>query len=135
MAQQLTSSEWRKRVGIEPTEGPSNQPHDYASLSMVNELGARAAVERSLSSGRDGHSLATIGSGPERRDRSIPGRVARATYPTREAVVEAMQDLPCRLLGHHWVEVPPSLRRSARSDGERMRFRCTRCSLVGGFSN
>jgi hypothetical protein len=135
MAQQLTSSEWRKRVGIEPTEGQPNQPHGDAALSMANELGTRASMECGLSSVGDGHTWATVGPRRERRNRTVQGRVARATYPAREAVVEAMEDLPCRLLGHHWVEVPHSLRRSARSDGERMRFRCSRCSLVGGFSN
>jgi hypothetical protein len=61
--------------------------------------------------------------------------MARATYPAREALAGAMEDLPCRVLGHAWVEVPESLRRSAKSDGAKMRFRCRRCSLVAGFSN
>lgn len=71
----------------------------------------------------------------DRRRHDLAGRVARATYPDREAAAGAMESLPCRLLGHRWVEVPESLRRSARSDGAKMRFRCSRCSLVAGFSN
>jgi hypothetical protein len=44
-------------------------------------------------------------------------------------------DMPCYLLGHHWIEVPAT-HLSARARGEgRMRFRCGRCFLMGGFSN
>jgi len=70
-----------------------------------------------------------------RRRRDLVGRVARAIYPAREAAAHALEDLPCRLLGHNWVEIPATLRRSSRNDGSRMRFRCSRCFLVGGFSN
>ena len=76
---------------------------------------------------------------PRRRRHDLVGRVARAIYPAREAAAHALEDLPCRLpcrlLGHHWVEVPQTLRRSSRCDGSRMRFRCSRCFLVGGFTN
>ena len=73
--------------------------------------------------------------GRDRRRHDLVGRVARAIYPAREAAAHALEDLPCRLLGHHWVEVPQTLRRSSRSDGSKMRFRCSRCFLVGGFTN
>jgi hypothetical protein len=75
------------------------------------------------------------GFGRERRRRDLRGRVARVAYPARHAVEELVEGFPCNLFGHHWVEVPQGLRRSARSTGERMRFRCSRCFLVGGFSN
>ena len=71
----------------------------------------------------------------DRRRRDIRGRVARATWPARQAFDDLVQDLPCRWLGHHWVEVPQSLRRSQHSDGRKMRFRCSRCFMTGGFSN
>ena len=73
--------------------------------------------------------------GHERRRRNLAGRLARVTYPVRCATAGAIEGFPCNVIGHHWVEVPRILRRSARSSGERMRFRCSRCSQVGGFSN
>jgi hypothetical protein len=76
---------------------------------------------------------------PDRRRHDIAGRVARATYPIRTGLLESFndlsQELPCRLLGHHWVEVPEVLRRSAKSDGRKMRFKCSRCYLTAGFTN
>jgi hypothetical protein len=74
----------------------------------------------------------------ERRRRDLHGRVARATWPARQKLHEfagELGDLPCRILGHHWVEVPELLRRSSHSDGKKMRFKCSRCYLTGGFSN
>jgi len=79
--------------------------------------------------------MTTTTPGRERRRQDLFGRVARATYPAREAAGHVLEELPCRVLGHHWVEVPQTLRRSSRSDGSKLRFRCSRCFLVGGFTN
>ena len=73
--------------------------------------------------------------GRERRRQDLPGRIARATYPVRQALQDFIEGFPCNVVGHRWVEIPESLRRSAKSDGSRMRFQCSRCSIVGGFSN
>ena len=74
----------------------------------------------------------------ERRRRDLRGRMARAAFPVKESVdefLDGLGDLPCRVLGHRWVEVPAShLSRRAR-EAHRMRFRCSRCFLMGGFSN
>ncbi len=69
----------------------------------------------------------------ERRHRDPLSRVARATYPARRAFDGAVSGFPCNVIGHKWVEVPETLRRSARNDGSRLRFRCHRCGMVGGF--
>jgi len=74
----------------------------------------------------------------ERRRTDFGGRVARVTWPARMTWKEFVADLgglPCRIIGHNWREVPEMLRRSANSDGKRMRFKCSRCYMVGGFSN
>jgi hypothetical protein len=68
----------------------------------------------------------------ERRRRDLRGRVARATYPARSAVGEFIEGLPCNVIGHRWVEVPDPQRRQA---GRKMRFRCSRCFMTGGFTN
>jgi hypothetical protein len=46
-----------------------------------------------------------------------------------------LEDFPCNMIGHHWVEVPEVLRRSSRNDGKRLRFKCSRCYMTGGFSS
>jgi hypothetical protein len=71
----------------------------------------------------------------ERRRRDPLSRVARATYPVRKVFDGFLSGFPCNITGHKWLEVPETLRRSARSDGSRMRFQCHRCGIVGGFSN
>lgn len=74
----------------------------------------------------------------ERRRRDFRGRLARATWPAREALdgfLDDLGDLPCRVLGHRWREVPELLRRSSHSDGRKMRFKCSRCFLTAGFTN
>ena len=71
----------------------------------------------------------------ERRRTDVKGRVARMTFPAREALTDFIGDFPCNLIGHHWVEIPRVLRVSRHSDGARMRFKCSRCYLTGGFSN
>lgn len=68
----------------------------------------------------------------ERRRRDLRGRVARATYPVRSAVGEFVEGLPCNVIGHRWVEVPDGLRRHTV---HKMRFKCSRCHLSGGFTN
>lgn len=70
--------------------------------------------------------------GRERRRRDLPGRVARAAFPVRHSVGAFIEGFPCNVIGHHWVEIPRSLRRSTVSDGHRMRFKCSRCFLMGG---
>jgi hypothetical protein len=67
-----------------------------------------------------------------RRSRGLGGRVARLTWPVRmraKALSANLGDVPCQILGHKWVEIPELLRRSATSDGKRMRLRCARCYL------
>jgi hypothetical protein len=68
----------------------------------------------------------------ERRRRDLRGRVARAAYPVRSAVGEFIGGLPCNVIGHRWVEVPDPARRKA---GKKMRFKCSRCYMSGGFTN
>jgi hypothetical protein len=71
----------------------------------------------------------------DRRKRDVRGRLARATWPARQAVDSFLEDFPCNMIGHHWVEVPEVLRRSSRNDGKRLRFKCSRCYMTGGFSS
>jgi len=71
----------------------------------------------------------------ERRRHDLAGRIARATFPIRYSYGEFLDGFPCNIVGHHWVEVPELLRRSKRSDGRKMRFKCSRCFLTGGFTN
>lgn len=73
-----------------------------------------------------------IFAGRERRRRDLAGRVARATFPVRHSVGEFVEGLPCNVIGHHWVEISPLLRRTKVSDGHRLRFKCSRCSMRGG---
>jgi len=70
---------------------------------------------------------------PDRRRRDLRGRVARATYPVRHAVGGFIQSLPCRFVGHRWVEASRTVRRERRRT--KMRFKCSRCQLHAGFSN
>jgi hypothetical protein len=70
---------------------------------------------------------------PDRRRRDLRGRVARATYPARQAVGEFILALPCRFVGHRWVEASRSVRRERGR--RKMRFKCSRCQLRAGFSN
>jgi len=72
----------------------------------------------------------------DRRRKGFGPGVARLTYPARNAFDDLLQGFPCNLIGHSWVEVPQTLRRSARNQSaERMRFQCRRCSVLGGFSS
>jgi hypothetical protein len=68
----------------------------------------------------------------DRRRRDLRGRVARVTYPARNAIGDFIEGLPCNVIGHRWREVPDPLRRQA---GRKMRFKCSRCFLTGGFTN
>jgi hypothetical protein len=70
----------------------------------------------------------------ERRRRDLSGRILRAVYPARAACVAVLEGFPCNIIGHRWQEIPALLRRSGRSDGSRLQFRCRRCGLVGGFT-
>lgn len=74
----------------------------------------------------------------ERRRRDLAGRVARATFPIRSGIDELLDglgDLSCRIIGHAWKEVPASHLSARAREAHRMRFRCSRCHLMGGFSN
>ena len=74
------------------------------------------------------------GTPEDRRRHGVGPWIARQTYPVRTSVGPALADLPCRLLGHDWWEVPESLRRGpSNRKGERKRFQCRRCSLLGDF--
>lgn len=71
----------------------------------------------------------------ERRRQDLRGRLARATFPLRQALDRVLDGFPCNvpLLGHDWVEIPPSLRSArARAEG-RLEFACSRCSTRAGF--
>lgn len=71
----------------------------------------------------------------DRRRHDLRGRIARATFPVRYSFGEFIEGLPCNLIGHHFKEVPQShLSARDRARG-RMRFRCTRCFLMAGFTN
>ena len=71
----------------------------------------------------------------DRRRHDLKGRIARATYPIRESFEDFLQGFPCNVIGHHFREVPSShLSARDRARG-RMRFKCTRCFLMGGFTN
>lgn len=69
----------------------------------------------------------------ERRRRDLRGRLARATYPVRNAVGEFVDGMPCNLIGHHWVEVSRAVR-LAHAD-RKMHFKCSRCQMTAGFTN
>ena len=73
-----------------------------------------------------------VDAGRERRRRDLVGQVARATYPVRQSVGEFIEGFPCNVIGHYWVEIPRPLRRSKANEAHRMRFRCSRCFLMGG---
>jgi hypothetical protein len=68
----------------------------------------------------------------ERRRRDLRGRVARATYPMRNAVGEFIDGLPCNVIGHRWVDVS---RPAERARDRKLRFRCSRCHMTAGFTN
>ncbi len=70
---------------------------------------------------------------PERRRRDLRGRLARATYPARHAVGEFLYALPCRVVGHRWVESSRSTRRERGR--KKIRFKCSRCRIHAGFTN
>jgi hypothetical protein len=70
--------------------------------------------------------------GTERRRRDLPGRLARATWPARQAIGSFVEGLPCNVIGHRWVEIPKALRRSKLSEGRHLRFKCSRCGMVAG---
>lgn len=70
--------------------------------------------------------------GTDRRRRDVSGRLARATWPARRTFRGIVENFPCNVIGHRWVEIPRALRRTNRNDGRRMRFKCSRCGLVAG---
>jgi hypothetical protein len=70
----------------------------------------------------------------ERRRRGFGPRVARLTFPARRAAGEFADGFPCNLLGHKWVEIPRSVRRTQPGDPARIRFACSRCSLPADFT-
>jgi hypothetical protein len=70
---------------------------------------------------------------PERRRRDLRGRVARVTYPVRHAVGDFIVSLPCKFVGHRWVEASRGKRRE--QGRRRIRFHCARCRMRAGFTN
>lgn len=72
--------------------------------------------------------------GRERRRQDLAGRVTRATFPVRHSVGELVGGFPCSVIGHRWVEMPRPPWRSKKDD-HRMHFRCSRCRLMGEFTN
>ena len=73
--------------------------------------------------------------GPDRRRSDVTGLVTRATFPVREAARDFLEGFPCNVVGHHWTEVPRGLQSRRERHSGRMRFKCSRCYLTGGFSN
>ena len=69
----------------------------------------------------------------ERRRRDLRGRIARATYPMRNAVGGFLDGMPCNVIGHKWVEVAGRARRI--QGDKRMHFKCSRCAAIAGFTN
>lgn len=49
----------------------------------------------------------------------------------KAAIAEFFDAFPCNLIGHRWREVP----RSFRGRQTTMRFQCSRCHRIGGFTN
>ena len=70
---------------------------------------------------------------PERRRRTLRGRLARATYPVRTAVGGFIDGMPCTVIGHKWVEVGGRARR-LKGD-KKLHFKCSRCAQVAAFTN
>jgi len=69
---------------------------------------------------------------PNRTRRDLPGHLAGAT-PVRNAVGGFIHRLPCAFVGHRWVEASRSAR---RENGRRkIRFKCSRCNMLAGFTN
>lgn len=71
----------------------------------------------------------------DRRRRDLASMIARATWPLRYSVSEFIDDLPCNVIGHKWVEIPGSLLTARERASKRLRFSCARCFLRGGFSS
>lgn len=76
----------------------------------------------------------------DRRRHTPIARLSRLTYPARSTVSSSftsfLSGFPCNIIGHRWVEVPEILRRSlyrGRVTQGRLRFRCSWCSMTGGF--
>jgi hypothetical protein len=69
----------------------------------------------------------------ERRRRDLRGRVARASYPVRQALGEFASGFPCNVIGHRWIEVRPGFGGVAAQG--KMHFKCARCALSAGFTN
>lgn len=73
--------------------------------------------------------------GRERRDRTLGGRVARATFPARQAADEWLSGFPCNVISHRWVEIPPSLRSPRARAAGVVQFSCARCGERAGFTS
>jgi hypothetical protein len=69
----------------------------------------------------------------ERRRRDLRGRLARATYPVRNAVGEFIDGMPCNVIGHKWVEASGRARRL--QGDKKMHFKCSRCNAIASFTN
>ena len=70
---------------------------------------------------------------PERRRRDLRGRIARATYPVRNAVGGFIDGMPCNVIGHKWVEACGRARRILGD--KKMHFKCSRCAAIASFTN
>jgi hypothetical protein len=70
--------------------------------------------------------------GTERRRIDLPGRMARVTWPARHAVGGIVTGFPCNVIGHHWVEIPMTVRRSSYGLARHLRFKCSRCRMTTG---
>ena len=57
-----------------------------------------------------------------------------STRARDEHLADVFTQSLCWLIGHKWREVPRALRVSVYSDGNRVRFSCSRCGLAGGFT-
>jgi hypothetical protein len=77
----------------------------------------------------------------ERRRTDRTGRVLRASgaglaiRATRETFDALADGFPCSLIGHRWVEIPPSLRSTKSRATGRVDFGCARCSQRAGFTS
>jgi hypothetical protein len=70
---------------------------------------------------------------PERTRRDLLGRPTVATNPVRHTVGGFIHGLSCVFVGHRWVEASRTAR---RENGRRkIRFKCSRCNMLAGFTN
>jgi hypothetical protein len=71
----------------------------------------------------------------DRRRHGLGPRLARATWPARQALDGAWDDFPCNVLGHRWKELPASFRSRQAKAQRKVEFACARCNLRAGFTS